>query len=176
MQRQIAVFVGITLLAMLFVVGLVPINSSSGFASTYVFPDKGGYCPVTWNAPSGTYNPGESINATITADCGGKGAWVITNSTFGIVAYGFFTCMRHKFGGCGTDKLIFKYTAGLAPFNKPGTYNFTAVFNGQEKIFSFKTSLFTVTPQFPLGAILALVAPLAALFGYVKLRRPSPKL
>lgn len=174
MNARTTAVIGISALAMLLVVGLFPVNLASGLASTNN-PLKAGYCPVTWNAPNGTYTPGESVTASISADCGGKGAWAITNSSNVIVAYGLFTCPDHKYGGCGHDKVLFTYTAGLTPLT-PGSYNFTADFNGQEMVHSFKTSLFTVTPEFPAGMILAVIAPLAALFGYVKLRRPSPKI
>jgi hypothetical protein len=122
-------------------------------------------CTITWNVPTGEFPPNTLINASVSTTCSGSGSWIVTSQPSGTqVGSGSFTCPS---GGC-SDTSLFSMTF------TPGQYQLTAQFNGQDFSFSFVVSNFSITPEFPIGAALAVLAPLAALAGYVKLRKPVP--
>ena len=180
--RTATAVIGITALTMLLVAGMIPINSS-GFVSTNYgpTPDRCSGSTITFSLPSGTYAPGAPLKAYISWNCGSStkaptsgGKWAIKNSMGVTVASGTFSCPDHAMGGCGTN-YEFLPSGTTAP-TTPGTYTFYASFHGQEAQSNMSTSSFTVTPEFPAGLILGVLAPFAALFGYVKLRKPSVKI
>ncbi len=167
MLKRTTAVVGISVLTALLAFSFFPGIVASGLSNTYTFSPNG--CTVTWVNPTGTYSPGSTIAAYVSTTCAGAGSWIITSQPSGtLVASGTFMCGS---GGCSSLKL-YGYTAGTAPLT-PGSYQYTAQFNGASNSFSFTVSTFTVTPQFPAGAILAVLAPIAALLGYAKFRKPA---
>jgi hypothetical protein len=161
--RTIA-FVGV--LAFMLSLGFLP--AAGAFTARpfheYGLVDPNG-CTITWNVPTGKFAPNTLINASVSTTCSGSGSWIVTSQTSGTqVASGSFTCPS---GGCSSTQL-FSMTFPI------GQYQLTAQFNGQDFSFSFVVSDFTITPEFPIGAALAVLAPLAALAGYVKFRKPVP--
>jgi hypothetical protein len=155
-------FVGV--IAFLLGVGFVPVVGAYSARPFHEYglvnPDG---CTVTWNVPTGTFPPGTLINASVSTTCSGTGSWIVSSQPSGNqVASGSFSCSS---GGCSNTPL-FSMTFS------PGNYLLTAQFNGQDYSFSFVVSQFRVTPEFPIGAALAVLAPIAALAGYVRLRKP----
>lgn len=189
--RTATAVIGITALSILLMAGLVPI-SSSGFAATYYSYNVGvDHCSssnIHFTLPSGEYSPGAPLTAYISWNCGSPvkvvtpsgGMWTITNSMGIIVNSGTFNCPRTSDGGCGTTQNGGKgmefLPAGTKAPTTPGAYVFSVSFYGQEDQSKVGvTSNFTVTPEFPAGLILGVLVPFAALFGYVKLRKPTAK-
>jgi hypothetical protein len=122
-------------------------------------------CQITWSNPSGTYAFGALVTSAVTTQCAGVGAWQLTSQPGGAtVATGSFSCVSP---GCTSLTLL--STSSLAP----GNYQYTGIFNGASFSFSFTVSTFIVTPQFIGGTILAILAPIGAVIGYAKLRRPK---
>jgi hypothetical protein len=118
-------------------------------------------CPVTWIMPSGTYSHGSTESALVTTACGGVVSWnLMDESTSLVVGSGTVTCPST---GCSASALFSKVL-------QPGSYQAVAEFNGASYAFSFVVSDFLVTPQFPIGAVLAVITPIAALIGYSKIR------
>jgi hypothetical protein len=90
----------------------------------------------------------------------------------GTGATGLSTCTGGSPNTCSTVSL----TA-----NAKGTWKLVANFNGFNGILGSYTQTVNigviVTPQFPVGLILAVLAPIAALIGYSKFRKPAfPKI
>jgi hypothetical protein len=165
MKRTTAV-IGLSALAFILALGFVPAVAASSGPSHSLTTAQG--CTVTWNNPSGTYSPGSAVVATVTTTCMGSGAWSLTSQPSGsLVAGGTWSCGT---GGCTVT--TFSGTAGTAPIT-PGTYQYTGLWNGAQFSFSFTVSQFLVTPEFPAGILLGVLAPIAAVFGYLKFRKPS---
>jgi hypothetical protein len=165
-MKKVTAVIGLSALAFILALGLVPaVAASSG--SNSLRTAQG--CTVTWNNPSGTYNPGSSVVATVSTTCMGSGAWSLTSQPSGtLVAGGTWTCSSST--GCTVT--TFSGTAGSTPIT-PGTYQYTGLWNGASFSFSFTVSQFLVTAEFPAGILLGVLAPIAAVFGYLKFRKPS---
>jgi hypothetical protein len=164
MKRTTAV-IGLSALAFILALGFVPaVAASSGQNSLTTSTG----CTVTWTNPTATYSPGSPIVATVTTTCAGSGAWSLISEPSGtVVTGGVWSCGT---GGCTVTTL--SGTAGTAPLT-PGTYQYTGIWNGASFSFSFTVSQFLVTAEFPAGILLGVLAPIAAVFGYLKFRKPS---
>jgi hypothetical protein len=167
MKKSFTAVIGIGALTFLVALGFFPGLFASGMGPNQMVTPAG--CTVTWTNPSGTYNPGQTVAAYVSTSCEGAGSWTITSQPGGQeVASGSFTCGS---SGCSVVQL-WSYTAGSAPL-VAGSYQYSAQFNGASKSYSFTVSGFIVTPQFPAGVVLAVLAPIAALVGYAKFRKPA---
>jgi hypothetical protein len=165
MKKATAV-IGLSALAFILALGFVPAVAASG-GTNHILTTTG--CTVTWNNPTATYSPGSPIVATVTTTCAGSGAWSLTSQPSGtLVTGGVWTCTSST--GCTVTTL--SGIAGTAPLT-PGTYQYTGLWNGASFSFSFTVSQFLVTPEFPAGILLGVLAPIAAVFGYLKFRKPS---
>ncbi len=166
-ERRLTAVIGIGPLTFMLALGFFPGLFASGMGPNQMVTPAG--CTITWTNLSGTYNPGQKVAEYVSTSCGGAGSWTITSQPGGQeVASGSFTC---KSSGC-TEVQLWSYTAGSAPL-VAGSYQYTAQFNGASRSFSFTVSDFIVTPQFPAGLVLAVLAPIAALIGYAKFRKPA---
>jgi hypothetical protein len=156
--------IGLSALSFLLVLGFLPVGGAvSGSNSTKL--SNG--CTITWTNPSGTYSPGSAIDFTVSTACAGSGLWLLSSQTSGsLVASGSFMCGS---SGC-TNTATLTCTAGSAPCT-PGTYLYTALFNGAKFSFSFTVSQFMVTNELPAGILLGVLAPVAGVFGYSKLKK-----
>jgi hypothetical protein len=118
---------------------------------------------ATWTtniSPGQEYTPGSALSLSVTEACPGSGSATITTPT-----------------GTSTVSFICPCTAQIVYSASPttaGAYSVSANIAGQQYSTSFMVG-FTVTPEFPIGALLAVLAPLAAIFGYVQFRKPAIK-
>ena len=119
-------------------------------------------CQPDWNLPQGSVAP-NGVTASISTTCSGSGTWTINPVSQPTIASGSFSCVSV----CSSLQLYSSASTPLAP----GTYFFNGTFNGQFSTFSMVVSEFIVTPQFPVGTILAVLAPVATLIGYGSFRK-----
>ncbi len=174
LSRKMAV-IGISAFVVLMAIGLFP--GAGAFKNTTNISASSS-CTVVWTLPTGTYGLGSTVSAMASTTCKGTGTWMIcygsasppfipcTTST--AAAYGTFSCNGVS---CTT---LFSYTAGKAPLTV-GMYSVWTSFKGTSSQSSWGISNLTVTPQFPAGIILAVLAPVAGLIGYAKFRKPTLK-
>lgn len=173
--RKVTAVLALTALAIMVFAALSPMYSS-GFNSTY-----GNYyrakCTVTYTGngvTQTTFSPGTTITVTVTTNC--IAIWKYSLSTgMTVLAHGLVICLDQR--GC-TKTLT--YQTGSSSSSSPlvlgpGSYTFTVKLDELTFKKSMQVLYWTVTPEFPAGLILGVVAPFAALFGYVKLRKASLK-
>jgi hypothetical protein len=160
-------YLGLSGIVFVLALGLLPAVGAQGSADPYHTSASVSGCSIVWTNPSGTYSPGSTISAFVTTGCKGSGAWSITSeSTFAVVAGNTFTCPS---SGC-SNLMLWSYTSGSAPLT-PGGYIYSATFAGKHFTFSFTVSQFLVTNELPAGVLLGVLAPVAAVVGYWKLRK-----
>jgi hypothetical protein len=125
--------IGITALILAILLAFVP--ASVAFQSA---PSSGpGPCSVTWFNPKATYTFGSSVRTEVTATCEGIGDWILTAEPSGaLILKGSFSCTSV---GCGFRLLLF--SESLAP----GSYQYSADFNGASFSFSWTQATFTIT-------------------------------
>ena len=105
-------------------------------------------------SPPGPYAPGTAITIKLTTCTSTSGFWFVTNSA-SLLASGFVHCPS---GGCSA--VVLTSTLNKAPHPlSPGTYY--AVEFGIFHL-TFEVTSFLVTPQFPLGIVVGVLAPLGA--------------
>jgi hypothetical protein len=164
-KTSIAV-IGISALSVLVVLAFFPGIYSSGLNGTGLQTST--QCGAAWTPPQGTYSPSTPVSFMFASTCAGTVTWTVTSQPSGsFMASGMFVCPT---SGCA----LAAHVIGTLP---PGSYQFTGFFNGAEHVSVFAVSQFVVTPEFPAGVILATLAPIAAVLGYVKFRKPAiPKM
>ena len=142
---------------------LLPLVSGLALITALSFSPVAGAtsCSISWNMPSGPYNPGNPVTATVTEACKGPIQWDLVNSSAVSVASGTVNCP------C-SSKTLFSYTAGSSPI-PPGSYSVSASWNGGSIYkYAFTVSDFLVTNELPLGAAAAVGV---SLIGLVAVRR-----
>lgn len=129
-------------------------------------------CTSGWNVPAGTYAPGTTLTGTFTCSTTGSGSWTVYScsaysGTNNINCVGATTYISGSFSCPCSSITLFSQAF------PQGDYQFQGSFNGGGTTQSFDINNYNVTPQFPAGMILAILAPIAALIGYSKFRKPA---
>lgn len=157
-NRSVAVFGIVALFTLVVFTAIVPSVMVSNATAKGPKPCN---ASVYWSSnisPSVEYAPGTSLYLTVTEKCPASGSATITTPTGTSTVT--FTCP------CSAT------TVYMASPTTPGLYSISASIATSEYSTGWGIN-FSVTPQFPAGMILAVLAPIAALLGYVQFRKPA---
>ncbi len=153
-------------LAMLVVLALLPVAGAYQAGPATPSITVGG-CSVSVNGVTNsvTYPQSQTFQVTLTAtspsgDCIGVGGYSLVGPSG---ANGFFSC-----GPCdGTVAHALVWAGG--PLS-PGSYTLNIIFLGFPLTFSFQVINFFVAAELPIGAALAVIVPLGALFAFSRVK------
>ena len=145
-------------LALLVVLSMLPAVGAFNAGPASPVAISFGACTVTYSGPSGTYAEGSPVPAiTVTATygmsyCSGAGIYSVSGPTS---SSGSFTC-----SSCDASTV---FPGGVLA---PGHYSILVVFLGIPFTISFTVFNFFVAAELPIGAALAVLVPLGALFAF----------